>query len=238
MPMLAVGDAEIPYEIRRSPRAKRMRINVKPGRVEVIAPRFVLRRTIEAFVNSKRRWIYKKTEALRGREFEVTPERFVSGARVRYRDRFLLLRVEPADVDVAALRFANAFLVRVPEALGEQERERATRDLVMTWLCERALADARGWTDEYSARLSAYPTRLRIGNQKTLWGSCSARGVVSLNWRLIAAPRPVFEYVVVHELCHLVELNHGRPFWELVESLLPDYRDRRAWLKRHGVALG
>ena len=77
-----------------------------------------------------------------------------------------------------------------------------------------------------------------IGNQKTLWGSCSPKDVISLNWRLIAAPREVFEYVVVHELCHLRERNHSSRFWGLVEELMPDYRERRAWLKEHGVGLG
>lgn len=238
MPVLAVRDTTVPYEIRRSSRARRMRIRIQPGRVEVVAPRFTLRRTITSFVDSKREWIFDKTEALRGREFTVTPERFVSGERVLFRGRFLQLRVQRAHVPTATLRFANAFHVEAPATLDDEACERAARDLVMAWLGNRALEDARRWTEEYGPRLDAYPTRLRIGNQKTLWGSCSARGVVSLNWRLVAAPKPVFEYVVVHELCHLVEHNHGRRFWDLVASLLPDYRERRGWLKRHGVALG
>ncbi len=108
----------------------------------------------------------------------------------------------------------------------------------MSWLERRALEDARGWVRRYGVELGAYPTRIRIGNQKTIWGSCSTRGVVSLNWRLIATPRQVFEYVVVHELCHLIERNHGPRFWRLVQSLMPDYHERRAWLKQHGIALG
>lgn len=236
--MLAVGDTTIPYEIRRSARAKRMRIRVRPGQVDVVAPRFTFKREIVAFVESKRQWIYDKTEALRGRELSVTPERCVSGAKVLFRDRSLSLWVETTEEAQASLRFANGFHILVPETGGEAEREQAARSVLMSWLANRALEDARAWTEQYGARLDAYPTRLRIGNQKTLWGSCSARGAVSLNWRLIAAPKPVFEYVVVHELCHLLEHNHSPRFWKLVESLLPDHRERRAWLKQHGVALG
>ncbi len=91
---------------------------------------------------------------------------------------------------------------------------------------------------QHAPGLGVAPRAIRIGNQKTLWGSCSARGVISLNWRLLAAPRPIFEYVVVHELCHLRERNHGPRFWRLVGNVLPDYRERRAWPRRHGVALG
>lgn len=238
MPMLAVENTAIPYEIRRSARAKRMRISVRPGRVGVIAPWFTLRRTIVAFVESKRHWIYEKTKLLRKRALVATPQRFVSGAKVLFRGRFLRLRVESTDGGKAGLRFANAFHVEVPETLGEAKREKVVRGLVMGWLEERALENARSWTRKYGVQLGAYPTRIRIGNQKTLWGSCSARGVISLNWRLVATPKAVFEYVVVHELCHLVERNHGRAFWQLVESLVPDYRERRSWLKRHGVVLG
>jgi len=238
MPVLTVGDTAIPYEIKRSPRAKRMRIRVRPGGIDVVAPRFTFKRDVVAFVESKRRWIFQKTEALREREFTVTPERCESGARVLFRGRYLRLQVDRASEPEPSLRFANAFHIQVPETLDQEAAEQTARRLLMSWLSSRALADARAWTDLYGARLNATPTRLRIGNQKTLWGSCSARGVVSLNWRLVAAPKPVFEYVVVHELCHLLEHNHGPRFWELVESLIPDYRERRGWLKQHGVALG
>ncbi len=254
MPMLAVGNTAIPYEIKRSPRAKRMRITVRSGRVKVVAPRLTLKRTIVAFVESKRHWIRKKTEALRERELAATPQRFVSGAKVLFRGRFLRLWVQEAktvDTEVdrykrevkkrspaGSLRFANAFHVTVERGLASDRREAQARDLVMAWLRARALEDARSWARKWGAELGVYPTRIRIGNQKTLWGSCSARGVVSLNWRLIAAPKQVFEYVVVHELCHLIEHNHGKRFWRLVDSLLPDYRSRRMWLKRHGVVLG
>lgn len=138
---------------------------------------------------------------------------------------------------MASLRFANGFHVTVPEGLTPGQRETKARRLVMDWLEERVLDDARKWTREYGSALGVRPMRIRLGNQKSLWGSCSARGVIALNWRLITTPKPIFEYVVVHELCHLVEHNHGTRFWSLVESLIPDYRERRAWLKRHGVAL-
>jgi predicted metal-dependent hydrolase len=240
MPNLKVGRDTIPYEIKHSSRAKRLRITVRPEEVRVIAPRFTLRRDIVAFVESKSHWIYEKTLALRERRLVAIPGRFVSGAKVLFRGRFLRLWVEATRScqSTNSLRFANAFHVTVEQGLSQKAREREARALVMAWLEGRALKDARGWSRQYGRELGVYPTRIRIGNQKTLWGSCSARGVVSLNWRLVAMPKPVFEYVVVHELCHLVERSHRKKFWKLVGSLLPDYRARKAHLQRHGVALG
>lgn len=80
-------------------------------------------------------------------------------------------------------------------------------------------------------------TRVRLAMQQTRWGSCSARGTLSFNTRLYLAPPEALDYVVVHELCHLVHMNHSREFWALVESLMPDYRTWRQWLKDNGNLL-
>jgi predicted metal-dependent hydrolase len=211
MPVLAVGDTTIPYEIRRSRRAKRMRITVRPGEVRVIAPLFVRRSRIAALVESKRRWIFEKTHALRERQIAARPDRFVDGARVLFRGRSLRLHVETTNVPRATLRFANAFHVQAPHRLDDQQQEQSVRAVVVAWLTRRALDDAYAWARTYGQQLDLHPSRIRIGSRKTLWGSCSARGVISLNWRLIATPKPVFEYVVVHELCHLAESNSIKP---------------------------
>jgi predicted metal-dependent hydrolase len=81
------------------------------------------------------------------------------------------------------------------------------------------------------------PGKLRISSARTRWGSCSRQGTLSFTWRLVMAPEEVIDYVVVHELCHLRHLNHSKAFWGLVEGILPDYKVRRAWLKRHGERL-
>lgn len=79
--------------------------------------------------------------------------------------------------------------------------------------------------------------RITIRDQKTRWGSCSAKGTLSFNWRLMLAPPAVLDYVVVHELCHLTHMDHSPAFWALVEQVCPDYRAHRKWLKEHGREL-
>lgn len=80
-------------------------------------------------------------------------------------------------------------------------------------------------------------TRVTIRDQKTRWGSCSTSGTLSFNYRLMFAPLRVLDYVVVHELCHLTHMNHSRNFWNLVGSVMPEYKEHRAWLKQHGREL-
>jgi predicted metal-dependent hydrolase len=102
-------------------------------------------------------------------------------------------------------------------------------------------ADCRSRVRREALRIAAVerlePERIRIAGQRTRWGFCSPRGTVSLNWRLALAPPDVLDYVVVHELCHLVEANHGPRFWALVEERRPAYREPRRWLREHGHAL-
>lgn len=80
-------------------------------------------------------------------------------------------------------------------------------------------------------------TSITIRDQKTRWGSCSGRGTLSFNWRLILAPPEILDYVVVHELCHLTHMNHSKEFWSLVGNVIPDYKIRKKWLKENGHTL-
>lgn len=91
--------------------------------------------------------------------------------------------------------------------------------------------------EEEAERIGVAYQRIRIGGQRTLWGSCSARGTLSFNWRLVLAPLEVLDYVVVHELCHLRVPDHSPRFWALVECERPHWRHQRDWLRRHGPEL-
>ena len=91
--------------------------------------------------------------------------------------------------------------------------------------------------EEEAARLGLGYRRIRIGDQRTLWGSCSSAGTLSFNWRLVLAPLEVLDYVVVHELCHLRVPNHSKSFWTLVEASRPGWRKQREWLRDRGPEL-
>jgi len=112
-----------------------------------------------------------------------------------------------------------------PRHVSEAEARVAVRELV------RMLAE------EEAPELGVAYERIQIRDQKTRWGSCSTRGTLSFNWRLVLAPFEVLDYVVVHELCHLREPNHSRRFWRLVETRRPDWRVQRDWLHEHGPEL-
>jgi len=112
-----------------------------------------------------------------------------------------------------------------PLHISEGEARRAVRELVAMLI------------DEEAPAIGVEPARVQIRDQRSRWGSCSTRGTLSFNWRLVLAPFDVLDYVVVHELCHLREPNHSSRFWKLVEQRRPDWRAQRDWLHEHGPEL-
>lgn len=110
-------------------------------------------------------------------------------------------------------------------------------DCVRRWCRKAARPIIYLKVEAYARRLKVDYERISIKEQKSLWGSCSAKGNLNFNWKLVLAPPEVLDYVVVHELCHLKEMNHSPAFWELVEQIIPDYKEKRKWLKDNGGML-
>ena len=85
--------------------------------------------------------------------------------------------------------------------------------------------------------MSVTYNQFRIKEQKTRWGSCSKRNNLNFNWKIIMAPEKVIDYVIIHELCHLVHFNHSKEFWNLLAFYMPDYKEQAEWLKNNGISL-
>ena len=107
----------------------------------------------------------------------------------------------------------------------------------MGWYWGRADETIRQTVERWQSRVGRKPVRISLGNQKSLWGSCSSKGSLRFNWRIVMAPPALIDYVAVHELCHLVVANHSDRFWEQVARLMPDYSQRRLKLRKLGPLL-
>jgi predicted metal-dependent hydrolase len=238
LPTLRIGSTTITYRLRRSRRARRLRITVQADGVDVVAPLRAGTVEIGAFVERHRDWVLAKVSALRQTlQAHQGPARLAAGGRILWRGQWVDLQVTQVAGSRMSVRHDSGFEVRLPTALSAEARETAVEAALRRWLKRAALVDARRWVERHGPAHDLVPSAVRIKEHKHLWGSCSSKGAVNLNWRLILAPEPVFEYVVVHELCHLRERHHQPAFWRLVGEVLPGYETQRRWLRTNGQLL-
>jgi len=215
---------DIPYTVRRSTRARRIRVVVDPrAGVEVVLPARAREAEAAGAVVELRPWIERRLAeqaALRAR-FERPP------GVVPYLGIELALVEEPGRTRVH--RRGDALLV---PASGD-----AQRDALERWYRRAARAEIAPRVQTAAAVLDRPVTRLTIRDQRTRWGSCTAKGALSFNWRLLLASEEVLDYVVWHEACHLVVMDHSPRFWALVARHCPGYRAQQRWLRANGAGL-
>ena len=225
------------YKLIKSPRSKRrtsIRLNTK-GEVEVRAPRWVPKFMIDQFVRSQSDWI-KKVLA----EFQNRPKRKLDhGSRLPLFGHELILEITFSDSrKKVALKFLDDSLwASVPRTISAQHKQKQLERLLFTWYKEQALKTLTQLTRKYSEKLKVRFNQIRIKNHQSRWGSCSSKGNINYNWRLSLAPLEVSEYVVIHEVCHLVHHNHSRAFWQLVGQLEPNYKRHIKWLQTNRYQL-
>jgi hypothetical protein len=214
--------SEIPYTVRRSARARRVRVSVHAHTgVEVVLPQRAPERAAAAAVDELRPWIERRLADAR----EVRRSIAARAGTVPYLGAPLQLVAQPGRTRVH--RRGERLLVPAGDARPALERfyRRAARAEIAPRL-DRATALAG----------SAY-SGLDIRAQRTRWASCSVAGRMSFNWRLLLAPERVLDYVVWHEVCHLEILDHSPRFWALLGQRWPDWRKDREWLRRQGATL-
>jgi hypothetical protein len=217
-----VRTSEIDYAIRRSARARRVRVHVDPlGEVWVTLPSGAPTRCAAEAVTELEPWIRRRL-ARAGRARETLAAREGS---VPLLDEQLTLRPEQGRSRVA--RRGSELLVPAGDPRPALER----------FLRREARREIARRLDAACARAGLEYTALSIRAQRTRWASCSSRGAMSFNWRLMMAPDAVLEYVVWHEVCHLAIADHSPRFWGMVERYRPTWRAERAWLAEHGATL-
>ena len=211
------------YRVIRSSR-RTVAIHITPeGGVEVRAPYRVPVSFIEELIHSKAAWIEEKTAAQRQRQMEKQAFALKEGTQ-------LLLWGRPVTI---ALRqelgkpLLNDGLLLMPSAAEEAQR----RTLVETFYREVAHEKLPERVKIWSTITGLCPAVVHITGAKTRWGSCSGKNSVNFSWRLVTAPPAAVDYVVLHELCHLVHHDHSPAFWALVSHWMPDYKARKALLR-------
>lgn len=214
---------------------KTMAIKVEPpDKVTAIVPLKTSRRVILERVRNKAPWIIKKLDHMKDFQYQAGPKEYVDGESFIFQGKNYRLQVE-VNSSLTKLQIkieGETLLVKSPV----RDKETISR-LVELWYRHEAKQVIYARIKFYQDKIPIIPNRVVLKDQKSRWGSCSSKNNLNFNFRTVMAPLPVLDYIVVHEMCHLVHLNHSKEFWNLVESILPEYRQQKEWLKMNGASL-
>ncbi len=220
----AVLDGQpVDYLLHRSHGRRRISLSVDERGLRVGAPLRASLREIESVLHDHARWVIRKLADWRERR--APARRWESGETLTYLGLPLTLDVArgPRSVD----RTPGQLRVRAPDTSAP-----AVAALAVHWLRGQALDHFHQRIEQFRTRVTLDPIAIRLSNARSRWGSCHASGRISLNWRLIHMPQHLIDYVLVHELAHLREMNHSPRFWAVVGGVIPDYAARRREIRR------
>lgn len=225
------------YTVIRSSRRRTATIKVFPdNRVTVAVPSFISEAQIEAIVAKQSKWIRMRLERNLDARKLCRTKQYETGEYFPYLGKDHRLEVREGLSGRVEIRDGN-LVVWIPPRLEKGARKVAIAAQLVQWYRLRAKERLEEYVGTYGRRVGAVPGRVTVKDIKSRWGSCSGRGNISFNWRIVMAPPEVVEYLVVHEMCHLVHMNHSPDFWALVASFIPDFKARKEWLRHNGVSL-
>ena len=219
------------YTVQRSAKRRKLTITVERDRSVVVhAPEGISEVKIRQVVESKRQWIYEKTgHPQKYRDLPHPPgKELVSGESALFLGR--QYRIEVVKTGLTEVQFSQRFLI--PAAQGKKQVE-ALRE----WYIDRAKEKIAPRVKGHARELGVNVAGIKIMDSRYRWGSCTVKNNVGFNWRLIKAPMFVIDYVMVHELAHLIEANHTPRFWNIVRAQAPTMDKAKAWLKENGQLL-
>jgi len=214
-------------EVIKTKRKRSASIDVVGECVQLRVPVTLSDERIRDLVTKRTAWIKSKLRSEAQRP-PVKPREYVSGESFPYLGKNYRLKVIKGDVP--SVKMKNGYLVTtIAEA--ETEKSEQIKPMLEGWYRSHAERRLKEKADRFSKIIGVSPSSISVTSYKSRWGSCSSKGDISFNWKIIRAPHRLIDYVVVHELCHLLELNHSTKYWKHVARYVPDWRECRHLLR-------
>jgi len=220
-------------EVIRTNRLRTATIKVVGNKVEVSVPQLLSDARIKDLLMKKSTWIKRKL--IDHSQIALPkPKEYINGEAFPYMGRNYRLKVVKGSEN--SVKLTQGY-IQVTVARTAKVNDQLIRDLLVNWYMDLAIARLKEKTLKYAKQLGVIPKSISVRDYKSRWGSCSVKGDISYNWRIILAPQEIVDYVVVHELSHMIQHNHSPKYWKLVEKIFPNHQDCREWLKVNGSRL-
>ena len=224
---------------RRSRRARYLRLQMdNEGKIILVAPLLTPKWTINSFLKKHTSWIEKQLKKIE-KQKQLRPEfKYRTGDKFYYFGEPVTLEVSPSDRKRPAIRIRkNQMLITLHQNISKSDGVTAVKKTIEQFYRKKAEEVIHDRLQFFNEHYDFCYNRVTLRNQKSRWGSCSRLKNLNFNWRLIMAPIEVIDYVVVHEMCHLKEMNHSARYWNLVAETIPGYKEVRKWLKKYHYLL-
>ena len=216
-------------------RRKTSALHIVGNELQIRVPNKVRDKQIVEILETKKRWIRKKVIHLKNQPIAKDRE-YMSGESFPLFGRNLKLKVmEGGKVGTKLIDDYLITTVRSSE-IGNLRRSRI-KAYIEKWYVKEAYKKLEEKVIRYSEIIQVSPREMKVRNYKTRWGSCDKKGRLTFNFHLIKAPHPIVDYVVIHELCHMIQPNHSKFFWDEVEKFDPSFKNHKKWLREHGNLL-
>jgi predicted metal-dependent hydrolase len=232
--MRASRDTAISYEVVRTRRRTADIVIERDGRVLVRAPKTIPPERIEDIVEAKRYWIYKTLAEWRDLNATRVLREYRNGEGFLYLGRSYRLSLI-SDQDELVVLKGGRFCLR--RELVDQGEVAAAKAAFRDYFIARGLERITDRVRYYAPKVGVTPRHIDVRELGHRWASCSPRGNLAFHWKCMMAPPTIIDYIVVHELCHFHCLDHTDAFWNEVDKVLPDYRERKDWLRKNGAAM-
>jgi len=221
--------------IKRSPRRKTIEIIIRTGEVQLMLPSRVSDADGLAFVRDKQEWILQTIAKHKHHANEIVPKRYEEGELFQFLGNDYPLRICLAKK--ASVQLLNDSLYVSIKASTKTDKSARIKKVLWQWYQDQAIKILTEKTNTLTAKIGRECQGIQLRRTKSKWGHCTSEGFIQFNWQIIAAPEEVVDYLVTHEVSHLVHANHGLRFWRHVERLFPNYKTHQTWLKLNGHTL-
>jgi len=224
------------YTITRKHHRKTISIVILPDKsIEIRAPFYFNDREIDSFASSKREWIARRISELNTAEYTRPHHQYIQGENFLFMGKHYSLELNRGRRGVVIS--GRSLFVTAPTDTTDCFDKEVVKAILQDFFISKAREILRLKTTETGKLYNMQPVFISVKDYRSRWGCCFSDGRIFYNWKIIFAPETIIDYVVTHELCHLRMPNHSKKYWELVGKIIPDWQEKRKWLRMNSHAL-
>jgi predicted metal-dependent hydrolase len=227
---IQLADKLISYTLKRSTKRRSIGLQINDQGLTVSMPLRASEKWLHSVLQDKAQWVVEKLESWQSKKAPL--QKWEDGEPILFRGETFTLRVISSLFNAPPQLTACELIIHVADASNQS----AIKKTINQWYRREAERVFEECVAHFAPLMNVSPREIKLTSARTQWGSCTSLGVVRLNWQLVTMPLHLIDYVVVHELAHLLEMNHSAAFWSVVQSVCPDYAKMRGELRKWSLA--